>query len=116
MNYVAKQFNVKEHFIGNTEWVGASWQDDEACWSVRLKETSKTGRVFTRQCKILISAVGGLSNPNQCTIPGIDRFKGDIVHTEKWDPDISCAQKNVIVIGNGCIFPSPTLFPSSAPE
>ncbi|KAJ6169858.1 FAD/NAD(P)-binding domain-containing protein [Penicillium canescens] len=101
MNDVAKQFNVTEHFIGNTEWLGASWQDDEACWSVRLKETSKTGRTFTHQCKILISAVGGLSNPNECTIPGIDNFKGDIVHTAKWDPDISCAQKNVIVIGNG---------------
>lgn len=101
---MAEKFNVTEHFIGNTEWVGASWQDDEANWLVKLRETS-TGEVFTHQCKILISAVGGLSNPNKCTIPGIDRFKGDIVHTAKWDPSISCRQKNVIVIGNGCISP-----------
>ncbi|PLB39788.1 flavin-containing monooxygenase [Aspergillus candidus] len=100
INDVADKFNVTEHFVGSTEWVGADWQDDSCRWSLSLRETS-TGRVFTHQCEILISAVGGLSNPNRLSLLGHDRFKGDIVHTAEWDPDISIEQRNVVVIGNG---------------
>lgn len=100
---VAQKFNVTERFVGNTEWEGASWQDDVHSWSVRLRDTS-TGRRFTRQCKVLVSAVGGLTNPNNFNMPGIDTFTGDIVHTARWDPNVSLAEKNVIVVGNGCVF------------
>lgn len=109
---MAKRFSITEHFVGNVEWVGADWQGDDSRWSVSLRETS-TGRVFTHQCGILISAVGGLSNPNRPNLPGINMFKGNIVHTAEWDANISIEQRNVVVIGNGCILspPSPPLSP-----
>ncbi|PLN82607.1 FAD/NAD(P)-binding domain-containing protein [Aspergillus taichungensis] len=100
MNNVAAKFDLAEHFVGNVEWVGADWQDDIGRWSVSLRETS-TGRLFTHPCAILISAVGGLSNPNRLSLPGSDKFKGNLMHTAEWDPDISIEQKDVVVIGNG---------------
>lgn len=105
---VAERFHVAGKFVGNTEWEGAFWQEDTSSWSVSLRDTS-TGLLFTRQCKVLISAVGGLTNPNKFSMPGIDRFTGDIVHTAKWDPNVSLKQKNVAVVGNGCMRPLSSL-------
>ncbi|RDH24878.1 monooxygenase [Aspergillus niger ATCC 13496] len=97
---VADEFSVALKLVGHTEWEGADWQDSEQCWEVRLREIP-SGRKFTRRCRILISAVGGLTNPKHVMLQGIERFQGNIVHTALWDQETAVAGKNVIVIGNG---------------
>lgn len=105
-NTVAERFDVTRHFIPNTEWEGAYWQDLTSTWLVTLRDLS-TGETYYQECKILISAVGGLVNPNQFDTAGIDDFQGDIIHTARWRQDISLRRKNVIVVGNGCKLSSP---------
>lgn len=100
-NNVAKSFDVHRHIVPNTEWEGAYWQESTNTWVVKLKDTF-TGDTYYKECKILISAVGGLVDPNKLSVPGIDDFEGQIVHTARWKHDISLREKNVIVIGNGC--------------
>ncbi|KAJ5941188.1 hypothetical protein N7516_001356 [Penicillium verrucosum] len=100
-NKVADKFDVSRHIVRNTEWEGAYWQDSTNSWLVKLKDLS-TGQTFYHECKILISAVGALVNPNQFGIPGVETFEGDIVHTAAWKADLSLHQKDVIVVGNGC--------------
>lgn len=105
-NKVADKFDVSRHIVPNTEWEGAYWQDLTNSWLVKLKDLS-TGETFYHECKILISAVGALVNPNQFGIPGIETFEGDIVHTAAWKADLSLHQKDLIVVGNGCEFSPP---------
>ncbi|KGO36947.1 hypothetical protein PEX1_056510 [Penicillium expansum] len=100
-NRVADKFDVSRHIVRNTEWEGAYWQDLTNSWLVKLKDLS-TGQTFYHECKILISAVGALVNPNPFGVPGAEVFEGDIVHTAAWKADLSLHQKDVIVIGNGC--------------
>ncbi|KAJ9486800.1 hypothetical protein VN97_g6548 [Penicillium thymicola] len=102
-NKVADKFDVSRHIVRNTEWEGAYWQDSTNSWLVKLKDLS-TGQTFYHECKILISAVGALVNPNQFGIPGVETFEGDIVHTAAWKADLSLHEKDVIVVGNGCEF------------
>lgn len=61
------------------------------------------GTVFQHECKILISAVGALVNPNSFDLPGVDSFRGEIVHTARWRDDLSLRGKDVVVVGNGGI-------------
>ncbi|OQD99613.1 hypothetical protein PENSOL_c006G05907 [Penicillium solitum] len=100
-NKVADKFDVSRHIVRSTEWEGAYWQDLTNSWLVKLKDLS-TGQTFYHECKILISAVGALVNPNRFGIPGVETFEGDIVHTAAWKADLSLHQKDVIVVGNGC--------------
>lgn len=100
-NKVADKFDVSRHIVRNTEWEGAYWQDLTNSWLVKLKDLS-TGQTFYHECKILISAVGALVNPNRFGIPGVETFEGDIVHTAAWKADLSLHQKDVVVVGNGC--------------
>ncbi|KIM89673.1 hypothetical protein PILCRDRAFT_812480 [Piloderma croceum F 1598] len=98
---VAKKFDVDTHIRVNMSWDDATWEEATKTWSVRLRDT-QTGEIFLQECNILISGVGGLVNPNPCTIPGADTFEGAIAHTARWRKDIVLENKNVIVIGNGC--------------
>ncbi|KAJ5109098.1 hypothetical protein N7456_005773 [Penicillium angulare] len=100
-NGVAKKFDVNRHIVTNTEWEGAYWQESTSTWLVKLKDIS-TGNSYYKECKILVSAVGGLVDPNPFNVPGVDGFEGDILHTARWNPDITLNQKDVIVVGNGC--------------
>lgn len=100
-NDVAERFDVSRHIVPNTKWEGAYWQDLTSTWLVKLKNLSN-GETFFQECKLLISAVGGLVDPNPFNVPGVDVFEGDIIHTARWKADTSLAQKDVVIVGNGC--------------
>ncbi|KAJ6110225.1 monooxygenase [Penicillium sp. IBT 16267x] len=57
---------------------------------------------YHRRCKILVSAVGILSIPNECDIDGASSFKGPLFHTAQWDHSFDWKDKNLVVTGNGC--------------
>lgn len=57
----------------------------------------------TIRAKVVASAVGGLVEPKPYPdIPGLEKFKGDIMHTASWDFTANLQDKNVVVLGSGC--------------
>src|SRR5436190_7267146 len=54
------------------------------------------------RAKIVISCVGALVEPKTIPdIPGIEVFRGRILHAARWDSNISLSGKNVVVVGTG---------------
>ncbi|KAL4876224.1 hypothetical protein BJY04DRAFT_223308 [Aspergillus karnatakaensis] len=100
LSSVVRQYRVDEHFAGGVEWTGASWNEQTQTWLVTLRNV-KTQEPFTQECRILISAVGGLVNPQDLKIPGAETFLGDIIHTARWKAGTDLTGKNIAVIGNG---------------
>ncbi len=82
----------------NSEVSSAEWDATTATWVVKVDNliTRETRR---RRCKILISAVGALSTPKQCDIPGAKDFKGKLFHSAQWDHSFDWKGKDVVVIG-----------------
>lgn len=78
----------------------ARFSRDSGLWTINIKDL-KTGEERVRTCNILISAVGGLANPNR---PPFDPtlFDGPVFHSAEWDQSVSLKGKNVVVVGNGC--------------
>ncbi|KAK4055872.1 hypothetical protein OIO90_003129 [Microbotryomycetes sp. JL221] len=78
----------------------ASFSRDSGLWTVKVKDL-ETNKERVRTCNILISAVGGLANPN---LPPFDPslFDGPVFHSAEWDQSVSLENKNVVVVGNGC--------------
>ncbi len=57
----------------------------------------------TIRAKVVASAVGGLVEPKPYPeVPGLDQFRGDIIHTARWNPTVKLQDKNVVVLGSGC--------------
>ncbi|KAL3479650.1 hypothetical protein BJX99DRAFT_268015 [Aspergillus californicus] len=103
LNYlssVVKEYRIDQRFTGNVEWIGATWQERTHTWTVQLRDT-KSGQEFMQECQVLISAVGGLVNPQDLKIPGAECFQGEIIHTSRWKDGVNLANKHVAVIGNG---------------
>ena len=91
----------------------AEWSTDEARWTVTAtrKDTNETVQM---SCNYLFMCSGYYSYKSGYTpeFAGIDRFKGKIVHPQKWPEDLDYADKRVIVIGSGAT--AMTLVPAMA--
>ncbi|KAJ5653753.1 hypothetical protein N7490_000756 [Penicillium lividum] len=103
LNYlstVVTKYRVDQHFTGRVEWIDSTWQEKTQRWIVTL-QCLKTKQLFTQECQVLISAVGGLVNPSEFKVPGVEHFQGEIIHTARWNHNVDLTYKNVAVIGNG---------------
>lgn len=56
------------------------------------------------RAKVVVSCVGGLVEPRGWPeeIPGLDKFKGKVFHSARWDETVDLQDKNVVVVGTGC--------------
>ncbi|KFY69643.1 hypothetical protein V496_00049 [Pseudogymnoascus sp. VKM F-4515 (FW-2607)] len=101
LRQVALRHNIKPRIRLRTEWKDARWSEKTSRWHIVVQDL-ENGKTFMHEAKVLVSAVGGYTNPKYPIIHGIDTFKGPIVHTAKWDQKYDLKDRNVIVIGNGC--------------
>jgi cation diffusion facilitator CzcD-associated flavoprotein CzcO len=83
----------------NTEFTKGTWDEKMKCWIATLKRADGTERVM--RPRHIVFANGVSSYPLIPEIPGIDTFKGEVVHSEGIDSGAPYAGKRAIVIGTG---------------
>jgi cation diffusion facilitator CzcD-associated flavoprotein CzcO len=66
-----------------------------------MYRNSKSYEISELRSKILVSAIGQLVVPSYGGIKGMDRFKGELLHCNRWSADVALDGKDVVVIGNG---------------
>ncbi|PTB63615.1 FAD/NAD(P)-binding domain-containing protein [Trichoderma citrinoviride] len=98
---VAAQYDIHRHVRLASLVEKASWDGVSGTWNITVRDF-RTSEVTEYRSKILISAVGALSVPRKCTIPGASSFRGEIFHTAQWDHTFNWKDKELIVVGNGC--------------
>ncbi|MBL8556166.1 MAG: NAD(P)/FAD-dependent oxidoreductase [Phenylobacterium sp.] len=89
----------------------ASWSTEDARWTVEAEVGGATQR-FT--CNFLFLCGGYYSYEGGYTpeFPGVERFRGALVHPQTWPRDLDYAGKKVVVIGSGAT--AVTLVPEMA--
>jgi len=92
---VAEQFDLLRHIRFRTKLIGARYDDARQLWVV----TAEDGRVFEAQ--VLVSGMGGLSNPMIPDLPGLGTFQGEVFHSATWQHGYDLVGKRVAVIGSG---------------
>ncbi|KFY81519.1 hypothetical protein V500_11346 [Pseudogymnoascus sp. VKM F-4518 (FW-2643)] len=100
MEATVDKFNLRPHMRFMTKCLGAQWISKTKKWEIELQDM--TGRKFTKEADIFISAVGGISEPRDVKFPGMEKFQGPIFHTARWDHSYNYEGKRMAVIGNGC--------------
>ena len=91
----AEKHRVRAHIQFNTRVESARFEEATSTWEV----VSSDGRTF--RTRVLVSACGGLVEPDYPDIPGLDRFEGPAFHTARFRHDVSLVGKEVAVIGTG---------------
>jgi len=98
----AAEYGVDRHVRYQHLATSASWSSESQTWTVEAtrKDTGETVR-FT--CGFLMMCAGYYSYREGYTpeFPGIERFRGKVVHPQKWPEDLDYEGKKVVVVGSG---------------
>lgn len=96
INFVADRLDLRKHYRFNTRISRAEWDETRQLWRV---ETAG-GEIF--DAPYCVMATGPLSVPKDPEIPGIDRFRGELMRAARWPHEpVSFAGKRVGIIGTG---------------
>lgn len=90
----ADEFGLRPHLRTGVDVTAARWDEGDQRWHVTTSEGHWTAQV-------LVSAVGPLTEPKLPDVPGIDRFRGKVMHSARWDHGYDLAGKRVASIGTG---------------
>jgi len=119
----AAEYDVGRHIRYRHQVKRASWSSDDARWTVEAEialaggdgASDGAGAAAVRfTCSFLFMCSGYYRYEAGYTpdFAGTDRFRGRIVHPQKWTDDIEYAGKRVVVIGSGAT--AVTLVPEMA--
>ncbi|KQW66090.1 NAD(P)/FAD-dependent oxidoreductase [Methylibium sp. Root1272] len=96
LNHVADRFDLRKDIQFKTRVTAASYDEASQRWTI----TTDDGQSVSAQ--YFIMGTGGLSVPMLPALPGIENFKGRIVHTAQWPREgVDLKGKRVGIIGTG---------------
>jgi cation diffusion facilitator CzcD-associated flavoprotein CzcO len=100
MNSVVDTYGVRDQFKVSHEVTAAHWDDDAREWVVKIKSLD-SGEEFEDRCDFLVNGCGILNKWKWPDIPGIETFKGKLMHTASWDQEYDFKGKTIATIGVG---------------
>lgn len=101
MEKTVDKFQLRPHMHFSVACLGATWIAKKSKWEVQFRDLINDVR-FTKEASVFVSAVGGISEPRDVKFPGMEKFKGTMFHTARWDHTYDYTGKRMAVIGNGC--------------
>src|SRR4029453_989115 len=109
----AREHGIDRHIRFGHRVTRASWSSRDARWTVEVERgEAKEAVRFTCNFLFMCSGYYDYAQGHAPEFPGIERFRGQIVHPQKWTEDIDYAGKRVVVIGSGAT--AVTLAPAMA--
>jgi monooxygenase len=110
---VIEENGLAEHIRYRHRVTRASWSSDERCWTVEVRRED-TGEELRFSASFLWMCQGYYRHAEGYTPdwPGLDRYRGTVVHPQHWPEDLDYDGKRVVVIGSGAT--AATLIPALA--
>jgi len=109
----AQEFGVLPLIRFGHKVLSANWDSAVARWHVAVKRLADD-TVLQMQCRFLLMCSGYYNYAHGYTpaFPGMDSFKGKVVHPQHWPQDLDYRGQQVVVIGSGAT--AMTLVPEMA--
>lgn len=116
----AKKYQLGRYIKLEHEVIGATWDEAAAQWHVKIRQGT-TEILVEDSCHVLLNAGGILNAWKWPAIPGLENYKGTLVHSAAWPEDLDLTGKVVGLIGNGYVLPLhcssvPNNLPPDRPE
>ncbi len=94
-----REMDIAQHMRFEEEVLSAVWDKTAGRWNVAVRRAD--GSEYAIVANAVISGTGLLNRPSIPEMPGMDRFKGAMFHSARWDHSVSLEGKNVVQIGTG---------------
>lgn len=109
---VADQHRLRDRISFGTEVLACIWNDAEGIWDVETRTAD--GGSQRHKFNVVVSANGLVDRPSIPKIKGLEKFRGVVCHTARWDEAIDLTGKRVAVVGTGAS--SAQFAPAIAPQ
>ncbi|HNA97966.1 MAG TPA: NAD(P)/FAD-dependent oxidoreductase [Marmoricola sp.] len=93
--HVADKYDLRRHMRFGMVVKRATWHEEDQHWEVETESGESIRGTY------ILTATGFLSQPKLPDIPGIDEFRGKVIHTADWDHSYDLNGKRAAVIGTG---------------
>jgi cation diffusion facilitator CzcD-associated flavoprotein CzcO len=112
---VIDENNLSPYIRYHHRVTSARWSSEGNVWEIDVTRAS-TGRHLRVTAGFLWMCQGYYRHSEGYTPrwPGMDRYRGRVVHPQKWPADLDYTDKDVLVIGSGATMA--TLVPAMAPQ
>lgn len=111
INEAVSKHHIDQHIQYQQKVLSADWSSKTQKWEfVMDKQPVRIRASFL----VLGTGYYDYETPLKTVIPGLDKFKGDVLHPQFWPPQYSYNGKKVAIIGSGAT--AITLLPRLAPD
>jgi monooxygenase len=104
----ARENGIDQHIRYGHKVVSADWSTADARWTLTLANGGRMTAGWVMMC----SGYYRYDTGHAPEFPGMDRFKGTIIHPQFWPDDLDYTGKKIVVIGSGAT--AMTLVPAMA--
>lgn len=94
LKFLCNKYNIGPEFRHNVDVDSLAWDEHTGRWSILTNQGAFTAR-------FVIMSSGSSGNINTPNIPGLDAFKGRLIHTANWPDDVDNFDKDTVVVGTG---------------
>jgi len=108
----AQEYGIERKIRYAHQVKAARWSSVDAEWTVEATKADGSMRRFTCNFLYMCSGYYDYAGGYMPGWPGMEKFRGQIVHPQKWPEDLDYKDKRVVVIGSGAT--SVTLVPAMA--
>jgi len=115
MGEVIDENGIDQHIRYGHRITACRWSSEDDLWTVEA-ERSVDGARLRFTCNFLWMCQGYYDHehPYLPEWPGMDRYQGEFIHAQLWDPTIDYSGKRVLVIGSGAT--AATVIPAMADD
>lgn len=97
----AEMYGIDKHIQYLTKANAASWSSADKTWTLEATYNGKQPKTYKCRWVLICSGYYDYEVPLQTQIPGIEDFKGQVIHPQFWPEDYDYSNKEVVVIGSG---------------
>ncbi len=96
----ARKHGIYDNIRFDTHVLSADWDSSTDTWTV---QTTEDGLPRTYRSRFVFFGTGyyDYDEPYAPEFPGIENFKGEVVHPQHWPESLDYAGKRIVVIGSG---------------
>lgn len=103
MEYVhdtVSRYSISQYIRLRHKVLSADWSSGKQWWVLRVAHEGQC-RIFTARFLVLGTGYYDYESPLKVEIPGLDNFKGKIIHPQFWPEGFDYSGQKIAVIGSG---------------
>ena len=100
LNSSMKKYGIDKNLKLGHKLRSLDWSSHDQCWKLSFQTGEKEKIVYARWV-VIGTGYYDYEKALPTVIPGIDNFKGKIVHPQFWPEDLKLSGKKVAIIGSG---------------